>query len=56
MDNIATTAAPSATAFVTPAATWVTVRDGLNRPHLEMRWSVSTAPSVPHAAPERHAA
>lgn len=54
MSNATTTAAQSATAFATPAANWITVRDGLGRPHLEMRWSLPTqaAPAVP----QRHAA
>ncbi|MCI2239915.1 hypothetical protein MO973_36845 [Paenibacillus sp. TRM 82003] len=30
-----------------PKAQWVTVRDAKGRPHLEMRWNVSSATSRP---------
>lgn len=58
MSNMTMTVAHRATALATPTASWITVRDGLGRPHLEMRWSAPTASSQPAATStaERHAA
>ncbi|NAZ83976.1 hypothetical protein GTR02_19380 [Kineococcus sp. R8] len=58
MSNVLTTTSPTSARRAAPEASWVTVRDERDRPHLELRWALpgASAVEVPQATPLHHAA